>query len=194
VQHVLLLWTYILIKYKDFFEINVEHLCSYNIFFKYVKNLHLQNLIIASPDIGGAKKANIYANMLNTNVIFCYKKRTNDNKIKYINIIGDVFCKNVILIDDIVDTAETLITAAKLIKKLWVLELGMDAHGFGISFQEIDIIDITLPVTKWNIQITKAEKIYNNIYKAFYISKNGRPGPVLLDITKDAQIKYISCS
>lgn len=57
------------------------------------------------------------------------------------------------------------------------------------SFQEVDIIDISLPITKWNVQINKGKDIYKNIRKAFYISKIGRPGPVLVDITKNAQIE-----
>ena len=60
--------------------------------------------------------------------------------------------------------------------------LGTDA------FQETDIIGISTPVTKWNIQVTRAEDIAPSIAKAFYIAKSGRPGPVIVDITKDAQL------
>ena len=61
--------------------------------------------------------------------------------------------------------------------------LGFDA------FQETDIVGISMPVTKWNYQVTKAEEIPEAIAKAFYIATSGRPGPVLIDITKDAQLQ-----
>lgn len=60
--------------------------------------------------------------------------------------------------------------------------LGTDA------FQETDVIGITMPITKWNIQVTRSEDIPGAIAKAFYIARNGRPGPVLVDITKNAQV------
>ena len=64
--------------------------------------------------------------------------------------------------------------------------LGSDA------FQETDIIGISTPVTKWNCQVTKAEDIPKVLSKAFYIAKSGRPGPVLIDITKDAQFELLT--
>jgi acetolactate synthase-1/2/3 large subunit len=64
--------------------------------------------------------------------------------------------------------------------------LGTDA------FQETDVINITTPVTKWNYQVTDASEIGEAIAKAFYIAKTGRPGPVLIDITKNAQIQKVA--
>src|SRR5687767_10836189 len=64
------------------------------------------------------------------------------------------------------------------------------AHLLGTdAFQEIDVINITTPVTKWNFQVTDANEIPSVLAKAFYIAKSGRPGPVLIDITKNAQIQ-----
>ena len=102
---------------QGFFEIPVDHLYASNIFIKYLKDLHLQSLTMASPDMGGAKRAKSYASYLRAEVAICYKERKKNNEIEYMNLIGEVKNRNVILIDDMVDTAGTLVMAADLIKK-----------------------------------------------------------------------------
>lgn len=99
---------------QGFFEIPVDHIYASTILVDYVQNLNLDNLMIASPDMGGAKRANAYANHLNSDIVICYKERKKANKIERMMLIGDVKDKNVILVDDMVDTAGTITKAANL--------------------------------------------------------------------------------
>jgi len=99
---------------QGFFEVPVDHLYASTLFVPYVQALNLDDLIIASPDMGGTKRANTYAKFLNSQVVVCYKHREKANEISKMMIIGDVKGKNVILVDDMVDTAGTLTKAADL--------------------------------------------------------------------------------
>ena len=100
---------------QGFFQIPVDHLYASTIFMPYIENLKLDNLCIASPDMGGSKRAYAYAKALNCDVVVCYKQRKKANVISHMELIGDVIDKNVVLIDDMVDTAGTLVTAGDLI-------------------------------------------------------------------------------
>lgn len=99
---------------QGFFEFPVDHLYSSTLFIPYIESLNLPNLIIASPDMGGSKRANTYAKFLNSEVVICYKHREKANVISKMMVIGDVRDKDVIIIDDMVDTAGTLTKAADL--------------------------------------------------------------------------------
>ena len=100
---------------QGFFQIPVDHLYASTIFMPYIENLKLDNLCIASPDMGGSKRAYAYAKALNSDVVVCYKQRKKANVISHMELIGDVIDKNVVLIDDMVDTAGTLARAGDLI-------------------------------------------------------------------------------
>ena len=100
---------------QGFFQIPVDHLYASTIFMPYIENLKLDNLCIASPDMGGSKRAYAYAKALNSDVVVCYKQRKKANVISHMELIGDVTGKNVVLIDDMVDTAGTLARAGDLI-------------------------------------------------------------------------------
>ena len=100
---------------QGFFQIPVDHLYASTIFMPYIENLKLDNLCIASPDMGGSKRAYAYAKALNSDVVVCYKQRKKANIISHMELIGDVTGKNVVLIDDMVDTAGTLAKAGDLI-------------------------------------------------------------------------------
>ncbi|TWP24041.1 ribose-phosphate pyrophosphokinase [Apibacter muscae] len=108
---------------QGFFEIPVDHLFASNIFVNYVRSLNLKNLTIASPDMGGAKRARTYASHLNADVVICYKERKKANNIDYMILIGDVKDRNVILIDDMIDTAGTLTKAADIIMESGALSV-----------------------------------------------------------------------
>ena len=101
---------------QGFFEKPVDHLFASTIFLPYIESLKLSNLTIASPDMGGSKRAYAYSKYLSSEVVICYKQREKANKISRMELIGDVKGKNVILVDDMVDTAGTLTKAATLMK------------------------------------------------------------------------------
>ncbi len=97
---------------QGFFDIPVDHLKSNAIFIPYLERLDLSNTIFASPDVGGVKRARSYSKHFNKNLVICDKEREIANKVKAIKVIGDVKGKDVILIDDLIDTAGTLCKAA----------------------------------------------------------------------------------
>lgn len=99
---------------QGFFEVPVDHLYASTLFIPYIESLNLTDLTIASPDMGGSKRANTYAKFLNSEVVICYKHRESANNISKMLVIGDVKDKNVVLVDDMVDTAGTLTKAADL--------------------------------------------------------------------------------
>lgn len=99
---------------QGFFEVPVDHLYGSSIFLPYVKGLNLPNLTMAAPDTGGTKRANSYAKILDTEMVICYKQRKKANEIQSMTVIGDVEGKDIVLVDDICDTAGTLCTAADL--------------------------------------------------------------------------------
>ena len=99
---------------QGFFEKPVDHLYASTIFLPYLKSLNLDNLTIASPDMGGSKRAYAYSRALESDVVICYKQRKKANIISHMELIGDVTGKNVVLVDDMVDTAGTLTKAADL--------------------------------------------------------------------------------
>ncbi|CDF77859.1 ribose-phosphate pyrophosphokinase [Formosa agariphila KMM 3901] len=108
---------------QGFFEKPVDHLFASTIFLPYLKSLNLDNLTIASPDMGGSKRAYAYSKALESDVVICYKQRAKANVISYMELIGDVTGKNVVLVDDMVDTAGTLTKAADLMMERGALSV-----------------------------------------------------------------------
>lgn len=99
---------------QGFFDVPVDHLYGSGVLLPYVQSLKLKNLVIASPDVGGSKRANTYAKYLGCPLVLCNKTRARANEVASMQIIGDVKDKNVILIDDMVDTAGTITKAANI--------------------------------------------------------------------------------
>ena len=108
---------------QGFFEKPVDHLFASTIFLPYIDSLKLSDLTIASPDMGGSKSAYAYSKFLSSDVVICYKQREKANIISHIELIGNVEGKNVILVDDMVDTAGTLTKAADLMKERGALSV-----------------------------------------------------------------------
>jgi len=99
---------------QGFFEVPVDHLFGSTVFLPYIKSLNLDNLVMAAPDTGGTKRANAYAKHLNVDLAICYKQRKKANEIQSMTVIGDVEGKDVLIVDDMVDTAGTLTKSAEL--------------------------------------------------------------------------------
>ena len=99
---------------QGFFEVPVDHLFASTLFAPYLKSKKTDKLIIAAPDAGGSKRANAYAKYLDVDLALCYKQRKKANKIESMTIIGDVEGKDVVIIDDMIDTAGTLTMSAQL--------------------------------------------------------------------------------
>ncbi len=100
---------------QGFFDIPVDHLYASGMFLKYINELHLPDLAIASPDIGGAKRANVFASRLGAPLIICHKSRKSPNEVASMTAIGDVEGKNVVIVDDMVDTAGTITRCANML-------------------------------------------------------------------------------
>ena len=101
---------------QGFFDVPVDHLYASGVLLPYLQSLHLDDMVIASPDVGGSKRANTYAKYLGCPLVLCNKTRLRANVVESMQIIGDVKDKNVVIVDDIVDTAGTITKAADLMK------------------------------------------------------------------------------
>ena len=101
---------------QGFFEVPVDHLFASTILLPYVKSLNLKNICIATPDVGGSKRASTYAKYLDCPMVICNKTRKRANEVDSMDVIGDVEGMDVVLVDDMVDTAGTITKAADLIK------------------------------------------------------------------------------
>ncbi|PCE66120.1 ribose-phosphate pyrophosphokinase [Sediminicola luteus] len=126
---------------QGFFEKPVDHLFASTLFLPYLKKLELDNLTIASPDMGGSKRAYAYAKALESDVVICYKQRAKANVISHMELIGDVQGKNVVLVDDMVDTAGTLTKAADLMMERGALSVrAITTHALlsGEAYERIE--------------------------------------------------------
>lgn len=102
---------------QGFFDVPVDHLYASSVMLPYIESLKLKNLVIAAPDVGGSKRASTYAKFLECPLVLCNKTRRRPNEVANMQIIGDVKDANVVLIDDMVDTAGTITMAANLMKE-----------------------------------------------------------------------------
>ncbi|MEM1257817.1 MAG: ribose-phosphate pyrophosphokinase [Bacteroidota bacterium] len=126
---------------QGFFERPVDHLFASTLFLPYLQNLNLDNLCIASPDMGGSKRAYAYSKALKSDVVICYKQRAKANVISHMELIGEVKGKNVVLVDDLVDTAGTLTKAADLMIERGALSVrAITTHGLlsGKAYEKIE--------------------------------------------------------
>ena len=125
---------------QGFFDFPVDHIYASRVFIPYIKSLNIPELSIAAPDMGGAKRANAYAKDLGCPVVICHKTRERANVVGSITAIGDVEGKNIIIVDDMIDTAGTLCKAADVLKSKGALSVRACAtHGIlsGAAVQRI---------------------------------------------------------
>ena len=108
---------------QGFFEKPVDHLYASTVFLPYIESLNLKDITIASPDMGGSKRAYAYSKFLESEVVICYKQRLKANVISHMELIGDVKGRNVIIVDDMVDTAGTLTKAADIMMEKGALSV-----------------------------------------------------------------------
>ncbi len=161
---------------QGFFEVPVDHLFASTIFLPFLETIKTDDMIIATPDTGGSKRANAYAKYLNVDLAICYKQRKVANQVADMTVIGDVEGKDVVLVDDMVDTAGTLTKAADMM----VNEHGARSvravctHGVlsGPAFERITnsqlkqlIITDSIPLKKTNdkIKVLTVADLFANV-------------------------------
>ena len=144
---------------QGFFEIPVDHLYSSALFIPYINNvLKLDNLCVVSPDTGGTKRASSYAKFLNCELAVGYKQRLQANEVAELQIIGDVKDRNVIIVDDIIDTGGTICKAAKIIKNMGASSImAMCPHALlsGNGLENIENSDIEKLITTDSVPLRR---------------------------------------
>ena len=172
---------------QGFFEKPVDHLYASTIFIPYIQNLKLDNLTIASPDMGGSKRAYAYSKFLNCNVVICYKQREKANIISHMEVIGDVVDKNVVLVDDMVDTAGTLTKAADLMIERGAKSVrAICTHPLlsGDAYVRIEnsnlselIVTNSIPIEKQSkkIRVLSCAKLFAEVMKNVHNNKSINP-------------------
>ena len=157
---------------QGFFNVPVDHLFASALFVPFIEKLGLENLIIASPDVGGTKRANTYAKMLEVDMVICHKTRAKANEVGSMTVIGDVVGKDVIIVDDMIDTAGTITKAANLMKKAGARSVrAFAAHGVlsGPAIERIETSELESVYFTDSIQYkARSEKIkYITVADAF---------------------------
>jgi ribose-phosphate pyrophosphokinase len=146
---------------QGFFEKPVDHLFASTLFLPYLNSLNLKDLTIASPDMGGSKRAYAYSKALNCDVVICYKQRALANVISHMELIGDVQGKNVVLVDDMVDTAGTLTKAADLMMERGALSVrAITTHALlsGDAYEKIEKSKLPELIVTDSIPLKKESK------------------------------------
>lgn len=160
---------------QGFFEVPVDHLFASSIFVKYLQSVDRENLIMVAPDTGGTKRANAYAKYFNVGLAICYKQRKAANQIENMTVIGDVDGKDVMLVDDIIDTAGTLTKAADMMLEKGAASVrAMCTHAVlsGPAFDRLDesgiseliVTDtIPLPQTHPKIKVLSVAELFADV-------------------------------
>ena len=176
---------------QGFFDVPVDHLYASAIFVPYLKSLELENMVIAAPDMGGAKRANSYARFLSTDLVVSHKVRKIDNEVDEITVIGDVYKKNVVIIDDMIDTAGTITKAAEIILEKGALSVRVVAtHGVlsGPAIERINnslltevVISDSIPLRQQcdKIKVLSIAPVFADVIKNVYEHKSISPNFLL---------------
>ncbi len=143
---------------QGFFDVPVDHLYASAIFVPYLKSLQLEDMVVAAPDMGGAKRANTYSSFLETDLVVSHKVRKVENAVDNITVIGDVVGKNVIIVDDMVDTAGTITKAAEIMMERGAKSVRVVAtHAVlsGPAYERIENSSIVEFITSDSIPLKK---------------------------------------
>lgn len=169
---------------QGFFEKPVDHLFASTVFLPYLRSLNLENLTIASPDMGGSKRAYAYSKAMECDVVICYKQREKANVISLMELIGDVKGKNVVLVDDMVDTAGTLTTAADLMMERGALSVrAICTHPIlsGNAYERLEnskleelIVTDSIPLKKQSdkIRVISCAKLFAEVMHNVHYNKS----------------------
>ena len=169
---------------QGFFEKPADHLYASTIFLPYLKSLNLDNLTVASPDMGGSKRAYAYSRFLESDVVICYKQRAKANVISHMELIGDVTGKNVVLVDDMVDTAGTLTHAADLMMERGAKSVrAVCTHPVlsGSAYERVEnsaldelIVSDSIPLKKESkkIRVLSSAELFADVMKAVHHNKS----------------------
>jgi ribose-phosphate pyrophosphokinase len=173
---------------QGFFDIPVDHLYGSSVLLPYVQKLNLDNLVVASPDMGGSKRANTYAKYLNAGLAICHKSREKANVVGEMTAIGEVDGKHVIIVDDMIDTAGTITKAANMLKEkgaLSVRAIATHAVLSGPAYERIEesaleevVFTDSIPLRKEGSKIKELTiadifaKTILNVYNCESISSN----------------------
>jgi len=159
---------------QGFFDIPVDHLYASVLFLKYFKHKRLKNLAVAATDVGGSKRARVYARELNAGLVLIDKRRPKPNVAEVMNIVGEVKGKNVLVVDDLIDTANSFTAAVEALKKAGAKEIfGAATHAIlsGQAIQKIEnssltklVVSNTVPSTfkSKKIEILNVSKLFAN--------------------------------
>ena len=162
---------------QGFFEVPVDHLFASTILLPHVEALKLDNITIASPDMGGSKRAYAYSKYLKCEVVICYKQRKKANVIDTMEVIGNVEGRNIILVDDMVDTAGTLTKAANVMMERGALSVrALTTHAIlsGPAYERIEKSDLkelivtdTIPLKKQSskIKVVSCAPLFADVMK-----------------------------
>lgn len=173
---------------QGFFNVPVDHLYASTIFLPYVQSLNLSNLTVAAPDMGGSKRANGYAKHLKAEMVICYKQRAKPNVVEKMTAIGEIEGRNIVLVDDLVDTAGTLCRAAEMMMDRGALSVrAICTHAVlsGKAFENVEkssltelIVTDTIPQTNTSPKVKVLSvadlfaKVINSVHNYESISSN----------------------
>jgi ribose-phosphate pyrophosphokinase len=169
---------------QGFFDVPVDHLYGSGVLIDHIEALGLENLVVVAPDVGALKMARAYAQRLGVNLALIDKRRPRQNEARVMNIIGDIEGKNVMLIDDIVDTAGTLTRAAEALKENGALQImAACTHGLlsGPAYDRIEasaierlIITDTIPLERQSdsIEVVSVSGLFAKAIRHIYTDRS----------------------
>jgi len=143
---------------QGFFNVPVDHIYASSIFVPYIKSLNLENLVIAAPDMGGTKRANAYSRFMNCEMVICYKLRKKANYVGKIKVIGEVKDRNIVIVDDMIDTARTISLVSEMMMEQGARSVRVFAtHPVlsGPAYESIENSQITEVVVTDSIPLKK---------------------------------------